>query len=73
MRRLMLTLFFIAGCGDSEPCDPGQKLLWAMSCVPDVPPATGGSSTGGSSTGGSTSSGAGGEGGGDNTMGGGAN
>jgi hypothetical protein len=59
MRTLMLALFVIAGCSNSEPCDPGQKLLWAMTCVPDMPPGPGGSGPGGSGPGGSAGGGSG--------------
>jgi hypothetical protein len=47
MRSLMLTFAFVAGCSAMEPCDPGQKLEGNISCVPDVPPGSGGAPAGG--------------------------
>jgi hypothetical protein len=57
MRTLMLVLVVMAGCGKLEPCDPGQKLVGAITCVPDVPPGAGGMSSGGMSSGGASGGG----------------
>jgi hypothetical protein len=57
MKTLILTLVFVAGCSRIEPCDPGQKLVGNISCVPDVPPGTGGTPSGGTPSGGMPSGG----------------